>query len=83
VTKVPTAAGTWLAAGVVTLIAFPRGADARSLSPRVLLELGATYMLVMWVVGFFSLLFLRRYRITRAGYEDSILKRRPVPRGSA
>ncbi len=83
VTKVSTAAGTWLAAGVLTLIAFPRGADARSLSSRVLFELGASYMLVMWIVGFLSLLFLRRYRITRAGYEDSVLRLRSALKGGA
>jgi len=76
VTKVSTAAGTWLAAGVLTLIAFPRGANARSLPPRVLLELGVTYMLVMWAVGSLSLLFLRRYRITRASYHESIVRLR-------
>lgn len=74
VTKVSTAAGTWLAAGLLTAIDFPRGEAASSLSPHVLFQLGATYTLAMWFVGVVSMVYLRRYRITRVGYHEALAR---------
>ena len=65
VSKVSTAAGTWLASGILAIIAFPRGAAASSLSAHVLFQLGSIYTVTMWAVGGLSTLYLRRYRITR------------------
>lgn len=65
VSKVSTAAGTWLAAGILATIAFPRGAAASSLSPHILFQLGSIYTVTMWTVGVLCTIYLRRYRITR------------------
>jgi hypothetical protein len=50
---------------------------AGAVPERVLWSLGVTYTLTMWVVGAMSIVFLRRYRITRAGYHESVARSNP------
>lgn len=71
VTKTSTAAGTWFAALVLTTVAFPRGKSAAAIAPGTLHDLGITYILLMWIAGAISIVFLTRYRITREKYLEN------------
>ncbi|MEX0341930.1 MAG: MFS transporter [Erythrobacter sp.] len=62
-----------LAAGLIlSLIAFPEGADPASVDPRILWNLGAFYapsLLVLWLTALF---FVSRYKIDKQGHEENL-----------
>lgn len=64
-----------LSAGLIlSLIAFPEGADPASVDPEILWNLGAFYapsLLVLWLTALF---FISRYRIDKEGHEANLRK---------
>ena len=64
-----------LSAGLIlSLIAFPEGADPASVEPEILWNLGAFYapsLLVLWLTALF---FVSRYRIDKEGHEANLRK---------
>jgi len=72
ITKTSGALGTWSAAMLLTWVAFPRGVTADAIDPAVLSGLGGSYVAAMWLVGLCSILFLGRYRISRAAHAENV-----------
>jgi glycoside/pentoside/hexuronide:cation symporter, GPH family len=72
ISKTSSALGTWLASTVLVLVAFPQTASGAAVPRDVLWELGATYVIFMWVTGVASALAIARYRITRARYAEIV-----------
>jgi Na+/melibiose symporter-like transporter len=76
--KVTSGLGTFLAGVILSLVAFPKGADPGSVDPRIIFNLGVVLGPVLMVLYFVAFGFVTRYDISRIGHEShlEVLSRR-------
>ncbi len=81
VSKISGAMGTMLAAGILSVVAFP--SDAREITPEILHDLGLAYMPVILALGALSMAALLGYRISRGGHAETVARLRESGAGEA
>jgi len=74
--KVTQGIGVAAAGLILSLIAFPEGADPDAVSPETLWRLGAFYAPTLLLLWLSALYCVSRYRIDRAGHEENLRRLR-------
>jgi glycoside/pentoside/hexuronide:cation symporter, GPH family len=64
--------GVMAASFVLTLAAFPTGANPAQVPDASLWRLGATYVPAIWMVWALMIFAVSRYRLSRSGHEDNL-----------
>lgn len=72
ISKLSTAAGTWTAGLVLTLIAFPQAARVADVSRTTADDLGLTYVLVLYASIAACAALLLRYKLDRITHQDNV-----------
>ena len=74
--KVTQGIGVAAAGVILSLIAFPEGADPDTVSPETLWRLGAFYAPTLLLLWLSALYCVSRYKIDRAGHEENLRRLR-------
>lgn len=72
VSKISGAMGTMLAAGILSVVAFP--SDARQITPEILTDLGLAYLPTILTLGALSMIALLGYRISRRDHAAAVAR---------